>query len=100
MAAMLNPRNRFQDYRFPLKNTTFDFGTIIGCVNNALTFYCCSHKYQFGEAGGIDILKHGNINKGAAIFTTLSRVLDFGLVCFFAWLRLCQDHVTCAQPVA
>ena len=28
-----------------------------GYVNNTLTFYYYSHKYQFGEAGGTDVLK-------------------------------------------
>ena len=52
MAGMRNPRNRFLRLnQFPSKKSgTFDFGTTVGCVNNALT-YCCSHKYQLDEAG-------------------------------------------------
>ena len=72
MAAMRNLRiGVLRHYQFPLKkNVAFDFGTTIGCVNNTFTFYCCSHKYQFLEAGGTDILKLDNIDESAAIFTT------------------------------
>ena len=52
MAAMCNPRNGFLRFnRFSLKNGTFDIGAAIDCVNSTLNFYCCFHKYQFGEAG-------------------------------------------------
>ena len=36
--------------QFPLKNSAFDFGTTIGCIDSTFILYCCSHKYQFGEA--------------------------------------------------
>ena len=71
MAAMCNFRNGFLRLnRFPLKNGTFDFRTTIGCVNSILTFYCCSHKYQFNKAGLSNILILDNIDEGATIFIT------------------------------
>ena len=71
MAAMRNPRDGFLRLnRFSLNDSIFDFGTTIGCVNCTLTFYCCSHKYQFGEANSTDFLALDNTEKGAAIFTT------------------------------
>ena len=51
MVALRNSRNDFLRLnRFSLKNGTFDFGETIGLVNNTLTYYCCSQKYQFGSA--------------------------------------------------
>ena len=44
--------------------STFDFGTRIGYLNNALAFYYCSHEYQLGKAGSTDIVNL-DINDGS-----------------------------------
>ena len=47
---------------FLLKDSTFDFVTTIGYVNNTLIFYYCSHQPAFGKAGLASLIVIVNFN--------------------------------------
>ena len=70
---------------------TFDFGTTIGYLKNALALHYCFHSDSYSLLDTSLLMALCNCNN-----LTLKAIIRVSLL--FPSLCLCQDSATCAQP--